>query len=302
MSAQLFLLNGMLRIAVKPAARYLAVRADKVHQYRPMVCRAAGLLAMPDHIHIEPLDADSFQGEWLHSLRAVKVDERVVLYIPGGAFSIGSPITHRGITARLAHFTGCRVLAVNYSKAPEHPYPAALHDVLNAYQWLLDQGVPSNNVVIAGDSSGGNLTLATLQALRDANSPLPAAGICLSPWADLAGNGVSMRFNRRHDAMVPYRHIKDAARKYAGQIPLDDARVSPLYGNFSGLPPLLIHAGDKELLFSDATRLASRARRAGVNVDMKIWRNAPHAFQLFAGLVPQSNHSLRQISSWIQQL
>lgn len=288
---------------VKPSARYLGRTAGKVGRYRPWICRAAALLPLPDGFVVEPQEFGRFKAEWVEYVGdAAGKAGIVVLYLPGGAFSMGSPITHRGVTTRLARYAGARVLALRYRKVPEHPYPAALEDALLAYEWLLDRGSRPEDIVIAGDSAGGNLTLATLLAIRDRRLPRPAGAALMSPWLDLAGRGASMRFNAGADAMIPRRPIRRAAEMYANGLPLDHPGVSPLYADLSGLPPLLAHAGDQELLLSDATRLADRASAAGVDVRLKIWRNTPHAFQLFAGVVPQSKHSLRQIGSFIRQL
>ena len=297
MSKELVLLNGLLRTVAKPSARYMAHRAHRIELHRRAMCRAAGLLAVPEQVRIEPQAIAHFSGEWVHPMKR-QSPERVVLYIPGGAFSLMSPITHRGITTRLARYTGARVLAINYRKVPEHPYPSALEDSLATYEWLLEQGIRAENLVVAGDSAGGNLTLSMLQMLRDRGMPLPAAAACFSPWADLAGTGLSMRINRHRDAMVPFEHIRDGALAYANGIALDDPRVSPLYGDFSGLPPMLVHAGDTEMLASDATRLGQIARAAGVEVELKLWRNTPHAFQLFAGVIPQGRRSLSKTASF----
>lgn len=299
MSKELMLMNGLLRVVAKPSAHYMALNAHRIEHHRRAMCRAAGLLPVSEHVRIAPQQIRHFSAEWV-TPRANLQDRsaRTILYIPGGAFSLMSPVTHRGITSRLAHYADSHVLAINYRKTPEHPYPCALEDALDAYLWLLNQGIPANQITIAGDSAGGNLTLALLQLLRQQKLPLPTAAACFSPWTDLSGSGASMRFNRQRDAMVPHQYVRDGAMAYANGLNLQDPRVSPLFGDFSGLPPLLIHAGNNEMLMSDATRLASRARTAGVDVELKIWRNAPHAFQLFANLIPQARQSLKSTATF----
>lgn len=303
MSSQLIMVNGLLRAVVKPVIQYMSMHPKKIGQRRPLLCGAASLLPIPKHIAIEPQCLGKFQGEWIHSEKNPShAQDKVVLYLHGGGYVACSPITHRNLTTRLAHYGQTRVFAINYRKSPEYPYPYALEDALHSYQWLLEQGIDPANIVIGGDSAGGNLTLVTLLAIRDKKLPLPAGGVCLSPWTDLTAKGDSMRFNRANDPMIPSRKVKRAARLHANGMPLDDPRLSPIYANLEGLPPLLIHVGDNEVLLSDSTRFAAKARSSGVDVELKVWPNAPHVFQLFAGIVPQSNQSLREIGHFVQRV
>ena len=155
--------------------------------------------------------------------------------------------------------------------------------------------------MLAGDSAGGHLTLSTLIAIRDRGLPLPAAAALLSPWTDLSCASQSHRHNRERDTLIPSRRVRHAARCFANGMPLDDPRVSPLFAGLHSLPPLLIHVGDGEVLLHDATRLAEKAREQGVDVSLRIWRDAPHVFQLFAGLVPQGTWSLKEIGRFMQR-
>ncbi|MDX1695994.1 MAG: alpha/beta hydrolase [Ketobacteraceae bacterium] len=303
MSSQLVMVNGVLRTVVKPVIQYMSMHPRKIGQRRPLLCGAASLLPIPGHVQIEPQCLGKFKGEWIHSRKnPPETREKVVLYLHGGGYLACSPVTHRNLTTRLARYGQTRVFAINYRKSPEYPYPYALEDALHSYQWLLAEGVDPANIVIAGDSAGGNLTLVTLLAIRDKRLPLPAGGVCLSPWTDLTANGDSIHFNRGADPMIPSRKVRHAARLHANGMPLDDPRLSPIYANLEGLPPLLIHVGDNEVLLSDSTRFAAKARDSGVPVELKIWQNAPHVFQLFAGLVPQSNQSLREIGAFVQRV
>lgn len=301
MSHQLVLLNGLLRTLGRPSARYMANRAERIHLHRAAMCRAAGMLPVSDKVRIQPLTIGRFGAEWILPTGMTDPTESgVILYIPGGAFSLMSPVTHRGITSRLCRYTGFRVLAINYRKAPEHPFPGALEDVLAAHAWLRQQGIHASRLTMAGDSAGGNLTLAALQSLRDCGEAMPAACALFSPWADLAGTGMSVRINRHRDVMVPWEHVHAGACAYANGVDLHDPRVSPLHGCFDGLPPMLIHASDSEMLTSDAVRLTHRMRAAGGQAQLRLWRNTPHAFQLFAGMLPQARRSLSLASDFLR--
>ncbi len=303
MSSQLMLMNTILRSVVKPVISYMSFHPKKIKQRRPLLCGVSSFLPLPSHFKITPVDFGAFNGEWVDSENnADHTRERVLLYLHGGGYIAGSPTTHRNITTRLNRYGQCRVLAINYRKSPDYPYPYPLEDALTAYQWLLDEGYKPENIVFAGDSAGGNLTLSTLLAIRDQKKPLPAGAACLSPWTDLTGSGESMRYNRKLDPMIPARRVKTAARLHANGMPLDDPRLSPLHANLQGLPPLLIHVGDNEVLLSDSVRFAQKAKDHGVDVELKVWQNAPHVFQLFAGAVPQSNAALKEIGAFFRLL
>jgi acetyl esterase/lipase len=192
----------------------------------------------------------------------------------------------------------CRVLAVDYRLAPEYPFPAALDDCVAAYRWLLSNGVSPDQIVIAGDSAGGNLTLSTALILRDAGDPLPAALICISPMTDLACTGETYWTNK--DPMLAPQVALDMARQYAGNTPLDAPLLSPHYADLHGLPPLLIHAGEHELLLSDAIRLAERARCAGVDTRLQVWPGMWHVWHLFTPFLPEAVEAVEDIGVFIR--
>jgi len=153
--------------------------------------------------------------------------------------------------------------------------------------------------VIAGDSAGGNLALVTLLRARDAGLPLPSAAVLLSPWTDLTGSGSSMQTNAKLDPMLPAQRIDEAARMYAPLANLDDPDISPLFGDFAGLPPLSIHVGTTEILLDDSRRLADRARQHGVRVELKTWHRMPHVFPMFADFLPEGRRALGEIAQFI---
>lgn len=303
MSSQLVMVNGVLRSVVKPIIQYMSFHPKKINQRRPLLCGAASLLPIPDSISIEQQSLGQFNAEWIVSSKnEAHTNNKVVLYLHGGGYLACSPVTHRNLTTRLSRYAQSRIFAVNYRKAPEYPYPYALNDAIHAYEFLLNQGIAPDDIVIAGDSAGGNLTLVTLLEIRDRNLPLPAGGVCMSPWTDLDCKGDSIQFNKSKDPMIPSRRVTTAGKLHANGMPLNDPRLSPLYADLDGLPPLLIHVGDSEVLLSDSTRFASKAKSSGVAVELKVWRDAPHVFQLFAGLVPQSTQALREVGHFIQRV
>lgn len=266
-------------------------------QLRIKLLRDTQFLKPPKDVEITTVYADGVSAEWL--IPAGATPEKVMIYLHGGGYVMGSPATHRSIVARLAKACGIRALSIDYRLAPEHPFPAALEDSLTAYQWVIDQGVSPKNILIAGDSAGAGLTLATLLSLRDKNEPLPAMALCISPWTDLTLTGSSLATNAKIDPYVSHDLLKLGAHYVAeseAQLPL----ISPLYADLKGLPPLLIHAGTDEVLLSDSTRLAEAARNAGVKVTIKIWERMWHDFHLWAPYVPEANQAIEEIREFVK--
>ncbi len=223
---------------------------------------------------------------------------RAILYVHGGAYIMGSPRLYRALAARLSAAAHAAVFVPAYRLAPEHPWPAALEDVCHCWHGLLAQGYASQQLIIAGDSAGGGLALAALLELRDKNGPLPAAVITFSPWTDLAGEGESLRRNAEADPLLLASLLSPVAQLYYANTDPQVPRVSPLYGNLDGLPPLLIHAGNTEILLSDAERFVIKAQAAGVNTTLKIWDHTPHVVPLFAPLLPEAKQCIQESGAY----
>lgn len=223
-----------------------------------------------------------------------------VLYVHGGGYVIGSIATHRGLVARISAASGARALSVDYRLAPEHPFPAAVDDAVAAYRWLLANGGTPSRTVIAGDSAGGGLTIATLLALRDAGDPLPAAGVCMSPWVDLEGTGDSMTSKAAVDPIVQRDGLKEMAAQYLGGADPKTPLAAPLHADLAGLPPLLIQVGTSETLLDDATRIAEKARAAGVDVTLEPWEEMIHVWQLFP-MLPEAQQAVARIGEFIKE-
>jgi acetyl esterase/lipase len=285
-SWQSYVMNPVLRFAFK---RKLA-RIDT-----PLAARA--ILGdkpppPPPGASFTPGALGGVEGEWV---QACTPSAGTLFYLHGGGYFSCSPVTHRAITAGFA-LRGFRVFAPNYRLAPEHPFPAALDDALAAYQALLAE-VPGRHAV-GGDSAGGGLTLALLLALKARNLPMPACAALFCPWTDLAATGASLTRNAARESMLYGPRMKDAAALYLqGQDPTNPL-ASPLYGDFTGLPPLLIQVGAPEILLDDSTRLAARAEAAGVAVDLTIWDNLPHVWHMAQGFLPEARTALDQAASF----
>ena len=225
----------------------------------------------------------------------------VCVYFHGGAFVMGGPNSHRDMAAHLAEKADLRVLMVDYRLAPEHPFPAALDDALAVYRALLLQGTAATQIVMGGDSAGGNITLATLQAIRDAGLPLPQAFFLFSPWLDLNNQGPSYTANAKTDVMLTQQVLQDAVALYAPGHDPNDARLSPLLGSVAGLPPGLIIASTTEILLDDAQRLHQKLQAQGGQVQVRAWPKTPHAFPVFARFLPEAREALQATAQFIRQ-
>ena len=227
-------------------------------------------------------------------------EDRVVLYFHGGGYVIGSNVGYRAFAGRLAQATRSRVCVLNYRLAPEHPFPAALDDATMAYQWLLQQGYAADRIVIAGDSAGGGLTLATLLNLKEIDQPQPACAVPLSPWTDLAGTGATLAPGTVYDPLVSADGLGGMAGFYAAD-ELSNPLASPLYGDYEGLPPLLIQVGSREVLLDDAVRVRDKANAAGVEVTYFEGEGLIHVWPVLAPDAPESVAALDQIGEFISQ-
>ncbi len=270
-----------------------------IQEQRAAMEAFAAQFQLPEDVRCEPVDAGGLPAEWIATPGAA--DERIIYYLHGGGYAIGSIKTHRELISRLSRAAGARALAIDYRLAPEHPFPAALDDATAAYRWLLSTGVDPAAIVIAGDSAGGGLTVATLVALRDAGDPLPAAAVCLSPWVDLEGIGDSMSTKAEVDPMVQREGLLKMAKAYLGDAHPRTPLAAPLYADLRGLPPLLIQVGTTETLLDDATRLAERARAAGVDVLLEPWDDMIHVWHFFAAALPEGQQAIDRIGEFVRE-
>jgi len=248
-------------------------------------------------VKCEPVSAGGVPAEWIVPPGAA--DDRVILYLHGGGYVMGSINTHRAMVARIARASQAKALAIDYRMAPEHPFPAAVDDATAAYRWLLAQGYKPGKIVISGDSAGGGLTLAMLIALRDAGTPLPAAGVPISAWADLEGTGASIQTRAATDPMVDQPGLHRMAKLYAGDHDLKNPLISPIHADYRGLPPMLLQVGDAEILLDDSTRVSDKAKAAGVKVELEAWDQMFHVWHVFAKILPEGQQAIDRIGSYI---
>ena len=257
------------------------------------------LIPLASDIVCQPVQANGIPAEWVTAPEAE--NDRVILYLHGGGFVIGSINTHREIVSHISRAARARILLIDYRLAPEHPFPAGLEDAQTAYRWLINEGFDPGRMVIAGDSAGGGLTISTLLALRDNGDPLPAAGVCLSPWVDLEGLGESMTTNAISDPQGQRKTLLEMAEQYLAGADPRTPLAAPLYADLKGLPPLLIQAGMAETLLDDSTRLTALAREQGVDVILEPWEDMLHVWQFFAAIVPEAREAMAVIGEFVRK-
>lgn len=284
----------LLTPALRLMRQQMRLVSDPVH-LREMAAQVDALGRHERGVQRQPVVAGSAAATWI-DIEGERHD-RVVLYLHGGAFIAETPVFHGALLARICREAGARGLMVSYRLAPEHLYPAALDDCMAAYRWLLDQGIDAGRIVVAGDSAGGNLTLALLLRARDEGLPLPAGAVALSPVTDLTFSGDSVRRNDGVDDMFSADLMDALVPAYLPRRELcTHPHVSPLFGDFSAMPPLLLIVGSTELLLDDAVRVALRCPGA----QLLVWHGMPHVFPGF-DFLPQAREATQRIGRFVRE-
>ena len=238
-------------------------------------------------------------AEWIIPSRSKS--DKVFLFLHGGGYATGSIRTHRALVSQIAIHGRIKALSIDYDLAPEFKFPTQIEQCVAAYRFLLAQGYLPENIAIGGESAGGGLTGGTLLYLKDNGIPLPGCAIMMSPWLDLTASGRSVITNKHKDPMVPQKGIPLWANNYAGKDNLTNPYASPLFGDLKGLCPIYIQVGECEILLSDSTRYAEKARNAGVDVTIEVWPNMFHAWQGFWMVMPEGKAAIEKLGIFIQK-
>ena len=255
-------------------------------------------MPMADDIETERVGAGGVPAEWIRA-PGVQAD-RVMLYFHGGGYVVGSMRTHRTMLSHISRASGFSVLGLDYRLAPESPFPAPVEDALTAYRWLLGQGIEPGKIVLGGDSAGGGLVVSALVAIRYAGDPMPAAGVCISPWVDMEATGESFTTNAQVDPSVSKERIINIAKVYlAGKNPRAPL-ASPLHADLHELPPLLSIVGSIETLLDDARAITDRAQAAGVEAVLEVWDDMPHVWTHFAPILPEGQQAIDRIGDFMR--
>ncbi len=255
--------------------------------------------ALPPGCRHEPLTAAGVKCERVSSPGAI--DARRMLYLHGGGYVGGSPRSHRPMVARIAEAAHATAIVADYRLGPEHACPAALEDALAVYRWMLEEGVEPEQIVIAGDSAGGGLTVALALALKELNFPQPAALFVISPWVDLTQSHDSYATKAEDDPIISKAGLDESAAAYLAGFDPRDPRASPVFGNFNGLAPMLIQVGSEEALLGDSLFLSERAGHARVEVRLEIWPEMIHVWHAFGGQLNAARRAITTAGAWINE-
>ena len=273
------------------------VPAGTIEEQRAGFDASVAKVPLPEGVSIAPASGPGFAGAWFRPEGAAK--GRALLYLHGGGFVLGSTVSHRPILTRLASAAGIDILALDYRMPPEHPYPAALDDAMAGYRWLLAEGYAADQIAVAGDSAGGQLTLSLMLRAKAEGLPRPACAVMISGWLDLSLTGDSIMRNQPADPLMTREMVRPMAEAYMGDIALDDVRASPVFGDLAGLPPVYLQTSTADILEDDSHLFATRAKAAGVDVELDRWPGMIHVWHAFAHIIPEAREAFAKIGAYL---
>lgn len=263
-----------------------------VIEFRERIDNASSRMKLPKNVTSQKIKINNINAEWI--IPKTFAEKKMLLYIHGGGFISGSCLTHRMHVAKFAEGSGLKSLVFDYRLAPENPFPAGLEDCIEVYTWLLQQGYKSSNIIIGGESAGGTLTLSLLLALKERSLELPKAAFSISPVTDLRCMANSFKDNAKKD-IAPLGSWDIWTKYYISDNNPTDALLSPLFGNYKGLPPLFICVGTHEIHLNDCENVARTAKEHGVDVTLRKWEKMVHAFPILSPLFPEAKKAMFEI-------
>lgn len=292
----------MTRVTVLKQMIRLGMRVVPNHTLAYRLCAQLSPLVVhpPADCQVDRLRIAHCEAWWLACRH--HCDARVVLYLHGGGYVIGSNRTHLELAGRLARAARAQVLMLEYRLAPEHPYPGALEDARMAYDYLLAQRIRADQIVLAGDSAGGGLALALAMHLRDEGQPVPAGVMCLSPWLDITCSLSSESLEQTRDPLISPARIRHFAQLYAAEHDPAHPGLSPFFGDLSGLPPILIQVGEDEVLVPECLHLAERAQAQGASLDLQVWPGMFHVWHFAARLLPEARQAISRLGLFAREV
>jgi len=288
------LLRSILRASLRLTLKPMLGPTPAITTQRRLLKLLGVATRVPRDVKVTPRQIGAAPGEVLQP--PSPTPGGVILFLHGGGYCVGSLDSHRPLSATLAKASGLPVFALDYRLAPEHPYPAALNDAVSAYRALLDEG--HSRIILAGDSAGGGLALATALSLRDASLPPPAALLLVSPWGDLGCGAATMVSNAAADPMLSQASLQRWAAAYVGRVPTDHPLCSPLFADLKGLPPVILQAGSDEILLDDTLRLEKALKQAKVPVTLQVYPGLWHDFHLQAGILDDADQAIGKLAEF----
>ena len=296
-SIQSYIVNAYLRWQ-KYKNRH---KAFSVEGARRRFDRIGRLIPLAPEVQRSATGANGIRIEYFNPPKITQ--KHTLLYLHGGGYVVGSMRSYEGLLAQIALATGGQVVAFEYAKAPERPFPSALSESLLVYEWLLKQGKAPEEIVLMGDSAGGGLCLSLLQKLQEEKLPMPARLVLIAPWADLTLQAPSITQKAKQDHIITREYLDIVRRLYVPDLQmLEHPLVSPIYANFEGFPPTLIQVGTNDLLYDDSIQLVEKMKTAGVAVDLEVWENMPHVWHVIGDRLPEAGKALQKIADFIRKM
>jgi epsilon-lactone hydrolase len=271
-----------------------------IDQLRKETGTAGALIPLPDNTKFKRILAGNVYAEWI-TCGDVDTD-KIFMFIHGGGYYRGSIAATRATVARISAEAKVRCLSIEYRLAPEHPFPAAVDDTYTAYNWLLKEGINPKNIIVSGQSAGGGLCLALLLKIKENNGFQPKGAVAISPWTDLSQSGKTMITNANIDPVISKQYLDRMANLYLSKTPNISPLASPLYGDLSGLPPLLVQVGSAETLLDDSKRFVERAKEAKVDVQIEVWQDMFHGWHGSAHILKEAEEAIKSIGLFCRNL
>jgi monoterpene epsilon-lactone hydrolase len=276
--------------------------ADNLEVVRIEQDKALSRIRPPKNVQFETIAFENFTAEWTKKTNdtSFKYSDKVILYLHGGGYAVGSAASHRGLVGKIVADSSIKALSVNYRLAPEFPFPAGLDDSLIVYKWLIENGYKPKDIIIMGDSAGGGLALSTLLKIKSENLEQPLAAVVISPWTDLTLSGDTIVTHQEKEPLLLADQASKWAKWYYSSLDPKDPFISPLFGNYEGIAPILVHVGTDEILLSDSLRLISSAKKFGADIQVEIWEGMMHVFHFGWPYMPEARQAIIKITSFLE--
>ena len=271
-----------------------------IKQLREETEEAGSKIPLPENTKVEKIIADGVHAEWI-SCGKVNTN-KIFMFIHGGGYYRGSIASTRATVARISEQAGVQCLSINYRLAPEHPFPAAIDDTYTAYNWILKQGINPQNIIVSGQSAGGGLCLALLLKIKDNKGTQPLGAVAISPWTDLSQSGNTMTTNEEIDPIISKKYLDRMAGLYLKDLSFSLPLASPLFGDLSELPPILIQVGTAETMLDDSKRFYEKAKKANVDINIEIWTDMFHGWHGNAHILKDAELAIESIGNFCKKL
>ena len=292
--------NLILKSILEKKRKNLYTNKKTIDQLRKETETNGALIPLPKNTKFKRILAGNVYAEWISS---GEVDnDKIFMFCHGGGYYRGSIASTRATVARISAEAKVRCLSIEYRLAPEHPFPAAMNDTYTAYNWLLNEGINPKNIIVSGQSAGGGLCLALLLKIKENNGSQPRAAVALSPWTDLSQSGLTMKKNKNIDPVISKKYLDRMANLYLSNIPNTSPLASPLFGDLSGLPPLLVQVGSSETMLDDSKRFVEKAKEAKVDVQIEVWKDMFHGWHGSAHILKDAEEAIKSIGLFCKNL